>query len=259
MSDHTTNESTNEIPYGYCHCGCGQKTKIATKTSKRDKTIKGQPTRFINGHYNVSHDKLEPQNPTSLCMCGCGQVAPIARITSTRQGYRKGDSMRFLPGHGNQIRERNRLPVDRFWANVDKGSKDECWNYKANLDLRGYGRLKVNRKTVRVHRFSYELHYGQIPQGLYVCHSCDNPSCVNPAHLWLGTQSDNMKDCAQKDRQGRLLGETNPSAKLSETLVLEIRQSVASGARVVDVANNFNISVSLVYQIIRREVWGHIE
>lgn len=91
-------------------------------------------------------------------------------------------------------------PADRFWERVQK--TDDCWLWTGSTDKDGYGWFWVDGKTATAHRFSYALHNdGAIPDGLYVCHSCDNPPCVNPDHLWLGTNQDNMDDCARKGRR----------------------------------------------------------
>ena len=85
-----------------------------------------------------------------------------------------------------------------FWAKVDKSG--ECWTWTGARDPRGYGRLGRGRKTLFAHRFSWEEENGPIPNGLFVCHSCDNPACVRPSHLFLGTQKDNIRDMMSKNR-----------------------------------------------------------
>ena len=95
---------------------------------------------------------------------------------------------------------RPRSVASRFWQYVDKKSETDCWNWKGAKSELGYGRLNVNRSPLYAHRLSWELHKGELAATAYVLHCCDNPSCVNPAHLRLGTQVDNMQDCKVKER-----------------------------------------------------------
>jgi hypothetical protein len=91
--------------------------------------------------------------------------------------------------------------ITRFWSRVDKRGENECWNWLGGTNGRDYGEIwTVQNKHYRVHRFSYVLHYGIEPGKLLVCHECDNPLCVNPKHLFLGTHLDNVKDCVSKGR-----------------------------------------------------------
>lgn len=88
---------------------------------------------------------------------------------------------------------------ERFLEKVDRRGEDDCWLWLAGTSAGGYG-LFFNKGRIMAHRFSYQLHRGTIPQGLRVCHSCDNPPCVNPKHLWLGTPKDNTQDMMNKGR-----------------------------------------------------------
>jgi hypothetical protein len=94
--------------------------------------------------------------------------------------------------------------IDRFWKKVIKGKEDECWLWIGVINKGGYGRISIKEKSILIHRFSYELHKGKIPNGLYVLHSCDNPPCCNPKHLWLGTLSENTQDMWNKNRRKRI-------------------------------------------------------
>lgn len=103
--------------------------------------------------------------------------------------------------------------VDRFWAKVAKDGKGGCWRWLAGKSPNGYGVLGAGiptpKKVILAHRFSWTLHSGPIPPGLFVCHRCDNPECCNPAHLFLGDQAANMHDCAIKGRTNKPFGNRN--------------------------------------------------
>jgi len=91
--------------------------------------------------------------------------------------------------------------VKSFWDKVDKKGDDECWNWKAFKNKQGYGKMGVGAgHCVNAHRFSWVIHVGKIPEGLFVCHKCDNTSCVNPKHLFIGTRQDNINDMVLKKR-----------------------------------------------------------
>jgi hypothetical protein len=168
-----------------------------------------------------------------------------------------------------------RPPIDmrlRFWAKVNK-TGGGCWLWMGMPDDKGYGHLRVEGKKTLAHRISWKLHNGCIPAELFVLHSCDNPSCVNPAHLFTGTQVDNMKDMAQKgrgrgamgDRNGMRLypenvlrGEANPRSKLSEETVRQIFRSVRSGATYRHVAQGAGVSCGTVSDIINGRAWKHL-
>lgn len=105
---------------------------------------------------------------------------------------------------------------ERFWCKVEKKSDDECWNWIGQKDEDEYGKIKIAGKVIRAHRYSYSLHHGTITKQ-FICHSCDNPSCVNPKHLWPGTPKENMIDKVKKNRQakGKQQGELISKAQIN--------------------------------------------
>lgn len=199
----------------------------------------------------------QPINPTGLCMCGCGQPAPIAPRGDRSKGWVMGQPVQYIRGHATKNR---RFATRRFWMHVDRRGPDDCWPWTGPADRLKYGKIGDGRSKILAHRFSYELHYGPIPVGLCVCHHCDTPACVNPAHLFLGTRTDNMADKVQKGRQrgGKMPGAANPSAKLADEDVRQIRILHGQGMTGVTLADRFNVSTSTISVIVRRIKWSHL-
>lgn len=144
--------------------------------------------------------------------------------------------------------------IEKFWANVCKG--DGCWEWRGSFFNHGYGLICVSRSCKLTHRFSWELHYGDIPQGICVCHKCDNPKCVRPDHLFLGTTGENNSDRHAKGRDARMPGIKNGRAKLTPEQVREIRRLAALGVMQKDLAVKFGITN--VSDIVRGVQWTHV-
>lgn len=159
----------------------------------------------------------------------------------------------------------------RFWARVEKS--DGCWGWIGSRHKFGYGYLRTGGITELAHRVSYELNVGTIPSGMSVLHSCDNPPCVNPAHLHLGTQTDNMRECKERGRNSygtehsaRLKskpwtparGESNGLSKLTEDDVLEVRSLHRDGVSNVALARQFRVTQPTICQVVNRKSWRHV-
>lgn len=147
---------------------------------------------------------------------------------------------------------------ERFWEKVDVRDKTACWEWLGSKTSQGYGCIRMERKTEKAHRASWVLHHGAIPEGLHVLHRCDNPSCVNPNHLWLGTNYDNVQDRDQKGRYPWRPGESHPRAKLTEPQVIEIRRRADGGEGCQAIAKDYGVSRTTVGDIKYRRSWRHI-
>lgn len=145
--------------------------------------------------------------------------------------------------------------IDRLFAKVQK--TDGCWNWVARKSPQGYGRISVGNVNKLAHRVAYELMVGHIGE-MHVLHSCDNPSCVNPSHLWLGTNADNIADKVRKNRTPDFSGEKNPKNKLSAKDVLDIRRMTAEGMKQRVVAEKYGITPVHVANIATKKAWGHL-
>lgn len=147
---------------------------------------------------------------------------------------------------------------ERFWAKVNK--TDDCWEWTASVTAQGeYGQFMLNGRPVRAHRYSWELINGPIPRGLYVCHHCDNPRCVKPEHLFLGTARDNNMDRQQKGRGNYDFGERHRDAKLTPSTVIELRQLIAEGVLSLrEIGRRFGMSHNSVRKVRDGRSWSHV-
>jgi hypothetical protein len=151
--------------------------------------------------------------------------------------------------HSCRNKARTRPIEERFWEKVKKASS--CWLWIGAIRGGGYGVLGTKRgeKYANAHHFSWELHYGPVPEGLQVLHKCDVRHCVNPEHLFVGTAADNMLDKAKKGRNGR---------KLTRGDVLEIRSAIAKGNSNQILAADFGVTAQLINMIRKRKIWTEV-
>ena len=148
---------------------------------------------------------------------------------------------------------------NRFWSYVKRGAPDECWPWQGGLSVYGYGVFATHvlgrTRQIKSHRLALIFSGVHVPDDRYVCHRCDNPRCVNPAHLFIGTAIDNNRDRDAKGRGGgrKIRGENHPGAKLTREQVAEIRASAESSRRV---AKKYGVSFSMVCMIRRGDAWN---
>ena len=146
-------------------------------------------------------------------------------------------------------------PEERFDRSYIENAETGCWEWSEHLSPKGYGIINIKTYPRRAHRFAYERFVGPIPEGAVVCHKCDNPKCVNPAHLFVGISADNVADKVRKGRQAT--GRNVASSVLTDDAVKEIRRLAAYMTQ-TDIAKMFGVTQANVSEIVRRKTWRHI-
>lgn len=149
--------------------------------------------------------------------------------------------------------------ISAFWSKVDKSAgEDACWLWTAYRTSDGYGIVRISpSKTTRAHRFAYELTVGEIGGGQHACHHCDNPACVNPRHIFLGTNADNVKDRVAKNRTNPVYGEQHGLHKLTDAQVSKIREAYKTGKITHrELGIEYGVSHAQIGNIIRRSQRG---
>jgi HNH endonuclease len=180
------------------------------------------------------------------------------------------------------------MAIERFLAKVNKSTTNGCWLWVGAMSTNGYGHFSLNRKITGSHRAAWRLFNGSIPDGYQVCHKCDVRCCVNPGHLFLGTQKDNIQDMVAKGRaakpdvvgplnpmfgrshsedsrllqslakQHRYVGTNHPRASINEKQVKSIKEMRVTGATANSIAESLGISFHIVRNVIYRKSWKHI-
>jgi len=165
-----------------------------------------------------------------------------------------------MTNHTSVYYQRFKTDGERFWEKVDVVGKrkNECWEWSGSKNKKGYGMFRYDGKNISTHRCSWILHYGEIPNDLFVLHKCDNPSCVNPNHLFLGTNEDNMKDMAQKGRAGTKFGTSHSNSKLCEEDIVEIFRLKNDGFLGVEIARIYNVTSANISYILKGKGWKHV-
>lgn len=184
-------------------------------------------------------------------------VDPGGRSTGHNTA-RDETSGRFVAGETTPIEA-------RFWPKVDVRGPDECWEWQASTDRKGYGRIGRGRAGtgwIYAHRASWQLEHGrELSSDELVCHRCDNPPCVNPAHLFVGSDADNLADMRRKGRgfvPEPQRGEDQHAARITEDDVRTIRRRRAAGETLRSIADDYGYTEAGISRICLRKTWGHV-
>lgn len=221
-----------------------------TKTCERC----GAPRRYWAPRFCSRACSAAAHRKPRLACERCGQPVPLANViycsNACSYAARTGDV------------------AERLWAKVDK--TETCWLWIGCRNVSGYGHFSIRRRAFPAHRIAYELTFGPIPDGLDVCHHCDNPPCVRPDHLFLGTRADNLNDMYRKGR--RSAGERHSAAlraalprgsqhhhhKLTDDQVRIIKAESVAGVTRAALAKRFGVDRSAIVKVARGLAWKHV-
>lgn len=194
----------------------------------------------------------EDQIPYGYCHCGCGQKTEIAKVSNAHFGWVKGEPYQYIRHHSSRKRNQyNQAQI--FWSKVAITADDnQCWLWLGGLNEDYYGLITWNNKVMIASRVAWMYPDYVIPDGMFVCHSCDNPRCCNPKHLFIGTHQDNMTDMARKGRMPK--GSKHHKSKLTELEVEEMRRLHKLGIKGVELAHKYNVSISAISRIVNHKV-----
>jgi len=203
---------------------------------------------FCKKHYRVFKKGIDPHAPvvpkSKVCSVkGCGE--PIKA-----RGYCNKHLQRLMAGKDPEELSCHELSTEgRFFKRVTK--TEGCWKWQGRKNTKGYGHLSIRGrvKTIAAHRLSYQIHVGPVPDGMFILHKCDNPGCVNPAHLFLGTNADNMADMVSKGRQTSILKAED---------IPKIRAMAANKTTQAEIAAHFGVKRANISAVITGRTWGHI-
>lgn len=194
--------------------------------------------------------------PFGYCKCGCGQKTHIAPYTHYKRGMVGGQPIAYIHGHN-----RRRDARERFWEKVDRRGPNECWNWTAGHGNYGYGTFTYKGHAHNASRVAYIFTFGEISGEVDVLHTCDNPPCCNPAHLFLGTALDNVHDMFAKhrNRNNAPKGSRVHGAKLKESDVLRIRELYSKWHMAQkDIARLYHVSQPTIGYLLRGETWKSV-
>lgn len=188
--------------------------------------------------------KHDSQPPARFCNRKC---------TNKDFGIKGNAKRAFWPYATNE--EKNQRLINFYEQKVVK--KIGCWDWNGSCDKNGYAQLYNGSTKAKGHRVSYQIHKGIIPEGMEVCHTCDNPKCTNPDHLWLETKKENNDDKVKKGRSCK--GEDKPNSKLKDEDVREIRKMLGFGIPKAHISRKYNVTFMTISYISKGKTWRHVK
>ena len=154
--------------------------------------------------------------------------------------------------------EHHIISIDLMFSYINKNAENSCWEWTRCLSNKGYAVFNVKNKMILVHRFMYEKFKNKISNKMSVCHSCDNPKCVNPEHLFLGTHKENIIDCIKKGRDKKARGERQRKCSISEKTAIEIKTKFKEGKTIKEIYHLFDCSYQTVWNICKNRSWKYL-
>jgi hypothetical protein len=243
-----------------CQCKCGlikiQKLTLLihgrTKRCVKCKHIDSQQKKHVGKCFNKLEILQQIPGKKSICKCQCGntKILPThAVVTGAAKSCGCIESIH---------RENYDEDIKKKILNSVEITPSGCWEWKKAKHRQGYGNIGYKRKVMLAHRVSWKVFKGELDDNILVCHHCDNPPCVNPDHLFLGTDRDNVNDAFKKGRIKRYKGEDHYFAKLTKEMVLEIRKLASEGMKYAEIAKKLNVKLGNISGIVTKSSWKHI-
>lgn len=153
-----------------------------------------------------------------------------------------------------------RKPIkDRLIENSSIDQETGCWNWNGSLINKGYGQISIKGKNCQPHRISWKVFVGEIPKGMQINHKCHNSKCINPEHLYTGTQQENIRDMDLSNRRSISFGSKCNQSRLNDGLIKIIRDSLSKGSRACDLANEFGVGRTCIANIKHKRTWKHVK
>jgi len=180
-----------------------------------------------------------------LCKCDCGMERIVRKQC-------------LIEGNSNSCGCKKYGPVkDKIFNNIKK-NENGCWEWTGGLSARGYASMHYEGKRTPLHRLSYILFRGPIPNDKLACHTCDNKKCINPDHIYIGTHKTNFRDAKERNRLRTRRGSAHPSSKLNEDKVRFIRFHYQNGFDIREMSSFFGVTKSILYQTAKGQRWKHV-